>query len=155
MARLEFINIGGGFTIGVNVSQIVGRGATNRPQDVALIQSLFNYIADGLGPESLGFYGVGKIPDVSGSFDHDTLIAIQRFQLQHASRLLTGDNYDKRIHPASYKGRVIKDTRKPLMAITLLHLLAVRSALMQGHPDYFSHLRRPQLLSGVSLNLTL
>ena len=155
MAHLEFISFGGDVQIGVNISKTVGSRATNLREDVALIQALFNYIADGSGPETLGFFGVGKIPAVSGIFDHDTIIAIQRFQMWNASRLLIGDNYDGRIHPASYKGRVLKNPRKPLMAITLLHVLARVSAFKQGHPDYISQLRKPHWISGVTLKLTL
>ena len=43
---------------------------------------------------------------------------------------------DGAIHPARYEGRVIKDTNKPLMTTTYLHLLAKRHELRSGDDDY-------------------
>jgi hypothetical protein len=44
--------------------------------------------------------------------------------------------YDARIHPAAYKNRVLKDLRKPLMCITLLHIMAADAAALQSDYSY-------------------
>jgi hypothetical protein len=136
MAQFEEINVKGTFQSGVNVSKIVGFAGANLTEDVLLIQALFNYIADGMFPEMLGLGGDYKVPEVTGEMDADTYSAIGAFQIRNASRLLR-QNFDGRIHPASYKGRVIKDVYKqPVMSITLLHIMATDAAIFRGDHSY-------------------
>lgn len=135
MAGTEIININGKTAFGVNVKGIVGYAGANLTEDVMLIQALFNYIAKGLFPEALGLGGDYKIPEITGEIDADTYLAIGEFQIRNASRLLRRV-FDGRIHPASYKNRVIRDTKKGVMSITLLHIMATDAAVMQGHWDY-------------------
>lgn len=138
MARYASINIRGIVQSGVNIDKMVGFAGDNLREDVMLIQALFNYIAEGLAPGAVGLGGDYKIPAVSGEIDADTYSAISAFQVRNASRLISRNGFtmDGKIHPASYKGRVIRDTRKPLIAITLLHLMATDAAVMQGHGSY-------------------
>ena len=135
MAQFEQINIHGNIQQGVNIRKIVGFAGANLKEDLLLIQALFNYIAKGMFPELLGLGGDNNIPEITGEMDADTSTAIVAFQIRNASRLLR-HNFDGRIHPASYKGRVIKDETKPLMCITLLHIMATDTAVFNGDHDY-------------------
>lgn len=141
MARMETININGNHALCVNIKDIVGLAGANLREDVMLIQTLFNYIAKGLRPESVGLGGNYNIPEITGEIDADTYLAIGEFQIRNASRLVRY-RFDGRIHPASYKNRVIRDTRKPVMSITLLHLLATDAAVMQSDHHYTNGLIR-------------
>jgi hypothetical protein len=142
MAQFEEININGDSESGVNISKIVGFAGANLKEDVLLIQALFKYIADGMFPEMLGLGGDYKVPDVTGEMDADTYSAIAAFQIRNASRLLR-HNFDGRIHPASYKNRVIKNiSKQPVMTITLLHIMATDAAVFKGDYSYPQALAR-------------
>jgi hypothetical protein len=135
MAQFATINIGGNEQSGVNIRKTVGHGGANLLDDVMLIQALFKYIAKGLHPGAVGLGGDYKVPEVTGIMDAETYSAIGEFQIQNAARLLS-HSFDGRIHPASYKGRVIRDSRKPVMCVTLMQIMATDAAVIQGHYDY-------------------
>lgn len=146
MRNKDIINIRGYRQPCVNVSYTVGNGSANRPPDVRLIQALFNYI--GYEEQSArNYFNLSypmEIPVITGFFDTPTSAAIWSFQRKWALNLLSQDGV---IHPADYKGRIIKDTTKPLMAITLLHLLATDTGVINGE-NYLFGLKKlePQLL---------
>lgn len=129
MAVIDTINIRGNREKCVNLSQTVGVGGINLMTDVKLIQALFLYLS---GSEITYFGGT-----ISGELDVQTIVTIINFQFFNQPRLLRADRI---IHPAQYKGRVISDTRKPLMMITYLHLLAKRVELRSGDEDYIRKL---------------
>ncbi len=125
MAQLDYINIRGiDIALGVNLSQTVGIAAPNLPQDVAAVQAFFRIIAKGMGREKIGLDPTLPLPKVTGVWDAWTHLAILKYQSHFRHRLLTGKKIDTLFHPASYQGRLIKHPRKPLMAITLLHIHA-------------------------------
>lgn len=145
MAQLDYINFGGIMQITVNVSNTVGLGGVNRQDDVALIQALFNYIAEGgMGPEYLGFYNTDTRVEISGKLDQGTRTAIERFVYENASGLI-GNRFDFLIHPASYKGRVIRNMTGPIMAITRLHIWASAVAFKRGHRSYVTSIKDVRL----------
>lgn len=132
MARRVNIVINGQNQLGVNFGKPVGYGGANDTEDVMLIKALFNFIANGLDPETLGLGGDYDMPDLTGVMDGGTYSAISQFQLHNASRLYwNGRVFDWRIDPASYKGRPLR-SGKPVMCITLLHIMAWDASLMQG-----------------------
>lgn len=139
MARRVLIKMNGQRQLGVNIERSVGMDGVNDYEDVLLIQTLFNYISDGLGPESLGLGGEYKMPDMTGSMDGETQTAISQFQMSNASSLFRkGKFFDWCIDPASYNGRSLR-SNKPVMSITLLHIKATDAALMQGgNPNGYS-----------------
>jgi hypothetical protein len=125
MAQLDYIVIKHlGIRLGINLTKTVGIGAPNLPKDVAALQAMFTIIAKGMGKDKLGFPPTLPLPDISGEYDGFTHLAVMKYQTQFRNRLLSGRNYDSRFHPASYQGRVIRHPRKPLMAITLMHIQA-------------------------------
>lgn len=134
MARTKVININGEQQLCVNIAKIVGFAGANLKEDVMLIQALFNYIATGLYPGAVGLGGDYKIPEITGEMDADTYSAIGEFQLRNARQLI--GKFDGRIHPASYQNRVLKDIRKPVMCMTLLHIMATDAAVMQSDYHY-------------------
>lgn len=134
MAKFDTIYLDGGDTqSAVNIHEIVGTGGVNRHDDVMLIQALFNYI----GKQSLGLGPDYNMPGVTGDMDADTYSAIGEFQMKWLSHLMI-KTFDGRIHPASYKNRKLNlfGGPRPLMAITLLHVLAGDAALMNGDYSY-------------------
>lgn len=139
MARRVLIKMNGQRQPGVNIEQSVGMDGANDYEDVLLIQTLFNYISEGLGPESLGLGGEYKMPDMTGAMDGETQTAISQFQMTNASSLSRkGKFFDWCIDPASYNGRSLR-SNKPVMSITLLHIKATDAALMQGgNPNGYS-----------------
>jgi hypothetical protein len=139
MARRVLINMNGERTLGVNIERSVGMDGANDHEDVMLIQTLFNYIAEGLSPESIGLGGEYKVPDMTGSMDGETQTAISQFQISNASSLFRkGRFFDWCVDPASYKGRSLR-SNKPVMSITLLHIMATDAALMLGDgPNVYS-----------------
>ncbi len=141
MAQFERINFNGLEVTGINIRKIVGWAGTNLEEDVMLIQTLFEYISTGIGPHVFGMDHKFK-PEYPGKIDNDTYYALGEFQIKNASRLLK-DTF-RRIHPASYKGRVISDPGKPLMTITYLHFVAVDAQVMQGHAAYTEELIKMQ-----------
>ena len=135
MASLEKINFDGRTELGVNVSGIVGYAGKNYKDDVLLIQGLFNYIAKGLNRGAIGLDGLYKIPEITGEMDGETYSAIGEFQIRNAHQLLM-NSYDGRIHPANYRNRSLHSTAGHFMSITLLHIMAIDAALMNGSNDY-------------------
>src|SRR5688572_29836645 len=132
MARRVLIKMNGQRQLGVNIEQSVGMDGANDYEDVLLIQTVFNYISEGLGSESLGLGGDYEVPDMTGSMDGETQTAISQFQMTNASSLFRkGKFFDWCIDPASYKGRSLR-SNKPVMSITVLHIMASDAALMQG-----------------------
>lgn len=137
MARMVAINLNGDQQLGVNTTRTVGITGMNKPEDVMLVKTLFNYIANGLGPEAIGLGGEYSMPDMSSAFDNHTHTAITMFQVQNASGLMMRPGFlDSHIHPASYKGRLL-NSLKPLMCITLLHIKAYDAGVIQGHGGYY------------------
>lgn len=143
MAKIEVINIRGNKERCVNLSGSVGLGGKNQKSDVMLIQALFYYLyhekdarIEGL-PIPVPTIVIKGNSSPSGILAVKTIQTIMIFQAIHRHRLLNADGV---IHPASYEGRVIKDTEKPLMTITYLHLLAKRKELRSGDGDYIKKL---------------
>lgn len=144
MAKIDVININGNRQPCVNLSYSVGAGGRNHKPDVLLIQALFFYLYFDEEAKLLGtpFLGPGLafvekfLP--TGVFDMLTVQVIAQFQTMHRRHLLSADGI---IHPASYEGRVIKNTDQPLMTITYLHLLAKRRELRTGDGDYIKKLQ--------------
>jgi len=136
MAQLNWINILGRSKIGVNLTDIVGPGAPNKPDDVALIQALLRYIATALGKDAIGLNDGWPRPKPTGKWEPVTALAVQGYKANYANQLLTSANPDLRIHPASYKGRVIRNPMGTLMMITHLHIIAHTAAAKSGHSDY-------------------
>lgn len=132
MAQFEQITINGVQEEGINIRKIVGWAGADLEEDVMLIQTVFEYISIGMGPEVFSLDMPFK-PEFRGYMDNDTLYALGEFQIRYANRLLK-DTY-RRIHPASYKNRRISDSKR-LMTITLLHVFAKNSAFFQGHSSY-------------------
>lgn len=143
MAQFEMINFdNGNLQQGINIRKVVGWAGANLKEDVMLIQTVFEYISTGIGPHSLNMDHQFKA-EYPGKMDNDTYYALGEFQLKHASRLLK-DTY-RRIHPASYKGRVIRNyNSSPLMTITYLHLVAIDAQVAHGHHDYTAELLKMQ-----------
>jgi hypothetical protein len=141
MAQFERINFNGVEVTGINIRKIVGYAGANLVEDVMLIQTVFEYISKGIGPHVFGMEHQFKA-DFPGRLDNDTVYALGEFQIKNASRLLK-DTY-RRIHPASYRGRVISAAGKPLMTITYLHMIAVDAEVMQGHASYTEELIKMQ-----------
>lgn len=113
----------------VNISDIVGVGEKNERSDVMLIQALFKIVGRADIPAKKYFGLAAKdLPEPTGDFDNKTIQAIWAFQRKMSYCLL---NVDGKIHPASYKDKVIKKAFSGgrLMAITLLNLEALDSAI--------------------------
>ncbi len=132
MAQFEQITINGVQEEGINIRKVIGWAGADLEEDVMLIQTVFEYISIGMGPEVFGLDTPFRA-EFRGSMDNETLYALGEFQIRHANRLLK-DTY-RRIHPARYKNRRIRDTGR-LMTITLLHIFGTHSALFQGHSNY-------------------
>jgi len=134
MAQFEPINFDGVTETGINIRKVVGWAGADLEEDVMLLQTVFEYISTGTGPHVFGMEKPFKA-EVRGYMDLDTYHALGEFQLQNAQFLLK-DTY-RRIHPASYKGRVIRNHfTSRLMTITRLHIVAQNAAMMQGSLDY-------------------
>lgn len=138
MAQFERINFDGKQVTGINIRKVIGWGGADLEEDVMLLQTVFEYVSNGLGPHVFGMDHPFKA-EFRGSMDLDTYYAIGEFQIRNANRLLK-DTF-RRIHPASYKNRVIRDPNfSRLMTITYLHMVAVDAQIMQGHSDYTEEL---------------
>lgn len=144
MFKTDVININGNKQRCVNLFYPVGVGAKNYKSDVQLIQALFLYLyldkdAKLIGSPLItpGQAFIEKLVP-TGFLDAITIQAIAYFQVMNRRHLLSTDAV---IHPAKYEGRVIKDTNKPLMTITYLHLLARRAELRSGKGDYIETIR--------------
>lgn len=136
MAQFEQITINGVQEEGINIRKVVGWAGADLEEDVMLIQTVFEYISIGMGPEVFSLDKPFKA-EFRGYMDNDTLYALGEFQIRYSDRLLK-DTY-RRIHPASYKNRSISDSKR-LMTITLLHVFAKNSAFFQGHFSYTQQL---------------
>ncbi|MGH9820192.1 MAG: peptidoglycan-binding domain-containing protein [Pyrinomonadaceae bacterium] len=139
MARKDMVEYnGGGPSEAVNLDFKVGAGGQNKPEDVMTAQALLRYL--GLDNERRKqFLGNIVPPKSDGICGPKTLRAIRSFQQKHAHRLIMVDGV---IHPASYKGRQINETSKPILTITLLHLFAVQCMFWLPDADYISGLIR-------------
>src|SRR5262245_44009648 len=103
MAQFEIINFDNGkVERGINIRNVVGWGGADLIEDVMLIQTVFEYISTGQGPQVFNMDRPFKA-DFPGRMDLDTYYALGEFQNKNASRLLK-DTF-RRIHPASYRGR--------------------------------------------------
>lgn len=150
MAQAVWMNLGGYEQYGVNIKKTVGHAGANEFEDVLLIQTMFRYISEGLGPSALGLGSDYKMPDNPGEMDADTHTTIGEFQLRNWNRLLRDRQVPfGRLHPASYRHangsyRMIRNTSKPLMAITYLHLIATDAQVMRGDGPYPDELIKMQ-----------
>ena len=148
MATRETITIDGVQSNCFNISETVGVTGSNRAGDVMLIQAMLQYIAEGLGPQSIGLASKDNLPVASGAFDAATEHAIIRFQLSRVLSLLQQTGLAGLIHPVSYKGRNIKfmtGGNFRFMTITLLHFDA---QFVAPNVDYTKEIPRktPQLV---------
>jgi hypothetical protein len=134
-----------------NISDAVGVGEKNDKNDVMLIQALFKLVGYNPRTAKLNFgLDLNDLPDPTGDFDEKTIKAIWGFQRKRSLRLL---NIDGKIHPASYKNRVLKNAfRGRVMAITLLNLEALDGALMNHGTETIPALKllAPQLILPVA-----
>lgn len=89
-----------------NISGIVGAGEQNEKNDVLLIQTLFKLVgfSDFFSKKRFGL-SQKYLPELTGILDARTIQAIWGFQRRMSHRLR---NVDGKIHPASYKDRVLK-----------------------------------------------
>lgn len=135
MARKEMMTLFGDKFPCFNVTMTVGTGGVNAPDDVMLIQTMFNFIAEGeRGGDMLGITKRAELPDLTGVIDTKTLAIIHKYQLRWARLLLQVDNL---IHPAHYADRDLKlDGSTRRLAITLLHQHAQDAATRMNEPDY-------------------
>lgn len=128
MAKKDKLNLRGSFFTTINLHYAVGRNAENRPDDVMLIQALFQWI--GFTPvtaRSVLGVSIAELPKITGICDVITQRAIDAFQRKNAGKLL---NVDGVIHPASYENRRLNRTvGSRLMAITLLGDLALDAGI--------------------------
>ncbi len=143
MAKIENATLGNVKTEHVNVSDVVGIGGINERNDVMLIQALFKLIGfnDIYAKRYFGL-SANDIPEPTGILDVKTILAIWGFQRVMSSRLL---NNDGKIHPASYQDRIIKNAfykGSRLMAITLLNMEAVETAINQALGDVPAALKK-------------
>jgi hypothetical protein len=146
MPKRELITLNGKSRYGFNIDESVGIMGRNKTGDILLIQAMLQYIANGLGSLEAGVIPISnfKVPKLTGVFDGDTMMSLNLFQSLHSQGLL---KVDAIIHPASYAGRNINPF-KPVMTITLLHVLCKSSAKSRGHGDYTTGMIRllPNLL---------
>lgn len=156
MACIEIVNFNVVKMEQTNISHVIGAGQKNERNDVMLIQTLFNLIGFSDVSAKLNF-GLSKsdLPEPTGIFDGKTQQAIWEFQKINTRRL---HNIDGKIHPASYKNRVLK--KGPggrQMMITLLNLLALEAALMNHSVDLISAIKKlsPKLILAKKAGLAL
>jgi hypothetical protein len=115
----------------VNLSRAVGVNAPNQWGDVLLIQAMLHFIYYDHGSEKANFIWLGNFNhSPTGILDGATQIAMLNFQILHRNQLYL-KALDGRFDAAHYEGRKLNFS-KPLMAITLLHKIAVNSANKRG-----------------------
>ena len=115
----------------VNLSQPVGIGAPNQWGDVLLIQVLLKFVYNKRNPIEASFiWGANLDYKPQGHMDDLTKQAITNFQLFNRNKLYT-TAIDGRIDVAHYQNRTINQN-KPLMTITLLHVMASDTAWKRG-----------------------
>jgi hypothetical protein len=135
MATKEMLTLFGDHFPCFNVTTTVGAGAINAPDDVMLIQAMFNFIAEGeRNGSTLGITSRRELPELTGRIESKTLAIIHSYQARWSRLLL---NVDGKIHPAHYAGRDLQlDGSTRRMAITLLHQHAQGAAALMNEPDY-------------------
>lgn len=141
MANIEIVDFKVTKMEQTNISDVVGVGQKNNRNDVMLIQTLFNLIGVSEVKARMNF-GLSKsdLPEPTGIFDTKTHQAIWAFQRKMANRL---HNIDGKIHPASYKNRVLNaGPGKRQMMITLLNLVALDEALMYCKLDLIPAIKK-------------
>lgn len=126
---------------GFNLTFPVGSPAVNHPNDVLLVQAMFNFIADGFEDGSmLGIKSAKELPKINGVMDGLTKSMINKFQERWVHALLRSDG---KIHPAMYGGRNIQaSARGPIMTITMLHLICGNAAALFNEVDYTNFMPR-------------
>ena len=120
-----------------NISDVVGAGERNNRNDVMLVQTLFKLVgfSDFYSRKHFGLQ-MKDLPEPTGVCDAKTIRAIWGFQRTMAHLLL---NIDGKVHPASYKNRVMaKGPQARQMMITLLNGLAQDGAIMNNYVDVIS-----------------
>jgi hypothetical protein len=143
MAKIDEIDIGNRKIVCLNISKTVGASGTNKIGDVLVVQALLNYIANQNEDKALILLGtpLDEVPEISGEFDIATFNAIATFKHIWIHRLLNPT--DSVIHPAHYKGRVLRQYKTGrLMTITLLSQLAdfaSRQAYGIPYTDHILH----------------
>lgn len=144
MATIEKVDFGSQLlspTEQTNISLNIGIGEKNERNDILLVQTLFSIIGFNNHKAKLNF-GLEKqdLPGLTGTFDEKMAKAIWGFQRKMRHHLR---NIDGKIHPASYKNRVLrKGPAAPQMMITLLNLLAIDEALMEHNTDVISAVKK-------------
>ena len=141
MACIETVDFDRFKEVQTNVSEIVGEGQKNERNDVMLIQTLFKLVgfSDTASKNKFGL-PMKDLPEPTGVYNEKTTRAIWGFQRKMAHRLR---NMDGKIHPASYKNRVLKKgVHAPQMMITLLNFFASDEALMANHHDLLSAIKK-------------
>lgn len=119
----------------LNVSGVVGLSGKNERNDVMLIKALLFLNEQNKEVSDAKYWGSSRIdlidlPKINGILDIETMQAIWAFQRRNASSLLSTDG---KIHPASYKNRVIKNSfGEKLMSITLLNKQAYHAPIYLG-----------------------
>ena len=119
----------------LNVSGIVGLREENERNDVMLIKALLFLNEQNKDVSDAKYWGSSRIdlidlPEINGILDIETMQAIWGFQRRNASSLLSTDG---KIHPASYKNRLIKNSfGAKLMSITLLNKQAYHAPIYLG-----------------------
>jgi hypothetical protein len=143
MAKYDAVRIKGKMYLTLSNDHSVGAGSRNEISDVMLIQAMLRYIV----PYQLMIAEPApSYPAVTGVFDAETGEAINHFQSSFSPRLL---NLDGVVHPPSYEGRDLKEPLlKPLMTITMLHIICKHSTKFYAHSRYPLDITRlmPQLL---------
>lgn len=134
MASIEIVDFNKWKTEQTNISHRVGTGEINDKNDVLLIQTLIKLVgfSDHKAREKFGL-AKKDLPEPTGAFDRQTMKAIWGYQRKMAHRLL---KIDGKVHPASYKDRLVKKVGTArLMMITLLNLEAIDEALITYKTD--------------------
>ena len=131
MAKFDVVTIKGKQWLGLNIDKSVGSGGDNDRGDVMLVQAMLRYTAP-----FYPYFGMEipkVVPEVSGKVDTNTFEAIINFQSNWSWRLM---NLDGILHSPSYEKRNIKQTYKPLMTMTYLHILCKNTAKFYAHLKY-------------------
>jgi hypothetical protein len=83
MAQKEMMPLFGDRFPCFNVMATVGTGGGNAPDDVMLIQTMFNFIAEGeRSGDMLGITKRAELPGLTGVIDARTLAIIHKYQLR-------------------------------------------------------------------------
>jgi hypothetical protein len=141
----------------INVSASVGAKGVNNRDDVIAIQALLRYALSGRN----AFRGV-KMPEITGSCDVDTIMAIRKYQEYLRRRNNIRVSIDGRIDPAKETSAFGK---KGLWTMLMLNTEAMETWILNGgaNGNYINDmfLQYPQLKSAIgavpvgTLGLTL